>query len=245
MSLRDEIKAYTDGNGYVIPNVSDGSLRGSDNGTCFTSEYYMMLYKRHEDNLCDPEEFEIKIRKSMVETGLLGRAPGALGEQDGPDNQYAVLAACKVLGLQQLAENIYKYGMNHYGFFNSECPGTFRNKAGKINWRAFLWRQPQMVAAAISASGNFSRWKLWQLPFYIVAAVTIATSGISAPLNDSDTRRLCWSLIQSVTPDSFICRLAAKLWYNRLYKQYGPYGMREVAERYYQQSHPFKHYWVD
>lgn len=82
------------------------------------------------------------------------------------------------------------------------------------------------------------------LPLELFTALVIATSCWRVPTSDTDARRLAWSLIQA-TQNSFLCKLAARIWTARLYKDY-PEGMNSVAEMYYQPlgSNPYAKYWV-
>lgn len=242
--LQLDIKPYVDGNGLVSPQVvPPGVMRASDNGTMYLSEYVIMSAKYGKPTMDDRLNYHMTICKCFNTKNNLCRAPLSY-DQDSVDNHYGVFAACKILDMNGIPA-VIKHGMwSNWGFSNNEVPGTIRGLDGKINWSAFLIRQPQLIAAMQSACGEAS-W--YHFPFYLIAAIVIATSCFDAELADADARRLCWLLIQAVTPDSFWCRLAAKLWYRRLRKQYGvstnAEGMRKVAALYYQPGHPFIKYW--
>ena len=46
MGIRSDFTSYVDGNKLLAPNpVSPGTVRGSDNGPMFTSEYFVMIKK--------------------------------------------------------------------------------------------------------------------------------------------------------------------------------------------------------
>ncbi len=241
MSLREEIIPYVDGNGLVAPNVvPEGTMQGSDNGPMFTAEYYIMLNYRQEEAPAfrDSAAFVELIQKCCSPPGNLMRAPGSV-EQEQVDDFYGVLAACRVLSLYDwlpwnLAQDMLDHGWKNWGSYNS----LFTNKWTK---ESFMWRQPQLLAAMYAAADRQS-WRTW--PLFAYAALVIAISCIGVPVGRTDERRLAWLLIQAVAPVSRMCRLASRLWYRRLYRDY-PDGMRGVAAIYYQGDHPFKKYWVD
>lgn len=243
MSLRDEIQPYRDKLGYVNPYpVAPDSGRNCDNALLFTSEYYIMLRKRQEDDfeMGRIDWLTLKglwLLSDSVTKGVTQRYPGD-NTIDAPDNIYGIIAACKVLKYPQLAKEILNHGIRHFGFFNL---------TGKFSWEAFQWRQPQMLFATACASNSYKWWKVYYYPALLYTASVIATSCIGAAVTDADSRRLCWLLIQAVQEDSWLCRLAAKIWWRRLYKHYGgkENGMREVAKYYYSPDHPFRKYWID
>lgn len=247
MGLREEIAGYIDGEGMVAPNkVAPGSMRGSDNGPVFTSEYYVMLSKLGQLTDQDKIDYANIIGKCIDVNGLLNRHQVALGDngQEGPDDYYGVLDACKTLGNTDIPRKFLKAVVKYLGFLNNNQPGV---KTGS----SFLIRQPQLVAAMIAAA--FPSWKnpihvltrLAFLPWFAYAAVCIAIAGWADHTSDADARRLSWHLIQTMKPVSLLAKLASKIWYNRLYSQYGATGMKSVADIYYQQGHPFQAYWVD
>lgn len=233
-SLGEEILPYVDGGGYVAPNlVPEGQERGSDNGTMFTSEYYILmerLYPNSESSEARADGWEKLIRMCMPIQGLTTRFPGDRA-LDAPDNFYGILAAAKVLDRPDVALDILDYGKDHFGFYNP---------TGSFTWAAFMWRQPQMLFAMYASSGSYRWWKWWLWPLALYTALAIAISCKGTPPTDADPRRLSWLLIQAVK-DSWVCRMAAKVWTKRLFKDY-PDGMRGVAAVYYRDNHPFQRY---
>lgn len=245
MSLRQEINSYTDVNGYISPYpVHPSAGRSSDNATMFTSEYYILLAKRYEDVPSDADRWNLLIANSSLVPGLTVRYPGDTST-DAPDNLYAILAAAKVLRVPRVAQAFLDYGKANYGWYNPSNPHHIRNKDGTLDWSNFQWRQPQLVFAALCAANNYHWLKFWHLPLALYTAIVIATSCIDTPVDDADSRRLAWLLVQS-TQDSLLCSLASKLWYDRLLRDYGSPGMREVAKVYYwpHSGNPFAKYWV-
>lgn len=157
-----------------------------------------------------------------------------------PDDYYGVLAAAQILKRPKHALDIYNWGMSHKGSFNSIEPSKWTSES-------FLWRQPGLLAAAIAASGK-ARW--YHTPIFALAALVIATSCIGVPPGETDSRLLSWCLIQAVSPASLLCRLASKLWYARLKKDYptqglDPNSMRLVAKIYFKDNHPFGEFFID
>ena len=238
MSLETEIVPYIDGGGYVAPNlVPVGQMRGGDNGTCFTSEYYILMEKNHPtDDWSKPraDGWEKLIRSCMPIPGLTVRFPGDKA-LDAPDNLYSILAASKILNKPQVADDILLYGITHYGFYNP---------TDKFQWAAFQWRQPQLLFAMLCASNNYKWYKFFQWPLAVHTALTILVSCYNTPKGDTDPRRLSWLLIQTVKNDSWLCKVASYFWYKRLYNVYTN-GMKDVASIYYKDNHPFTRYWVD
>lgn len=123
-----------------------------------------------------------------------------------------------------------------------------RNRLGlvdkiKLNLPFRLWRMPQVLFLRVA-----TYWK-WYNPIHVLtmlyAAGTIVISCRNSPLTDTDARILAWLLIQGTSPYSLLCRLAAKVWYRRLYKDYGDEPMQKVAAVYFwRDNHPFPKYWV-
>lgn len=245
MSLRSEIADFIDGNGLVTPGPTSGHGRGSDNGPMFSSEYFVMLKKIGDLHQADIDQFNKVIGACVTSDGLLNRAPvGTDPDQEGPDDYYGVLHGCLQMGNTSIPRKMLWAVVKYLGFLNN-------NEPGKKTGASFLVRQPQMIAAMISAAFpswlNPLHWLMRGLasPFYLVAAATIFISCINAPASDTDARRLSWHLVHTVVPYSLLCALASSFWWHRLYSVYGKLGMRGVAAKYYSPTHPFIKYWQD
>jgi hypothetical protein len=236
MGLRDEIVNYEEGDGLIscVANPTH-TFRTCDNGVLFCSEYYLMLAMNGLLVEQDKIDYAAKIRACYVSgsTGLVARAPGDQGDTD-PDDYHGMFAACVVLGLPDLGKEVLDWGLSHCGSYNPQNPQQWTGAS-------CLFRMPQLLAAAYCAAGQvpFDMWSLLG-----VAAGVIATSCVNDATSDTDSRILSWCLIQACSPYSFDCREAAKLWYARLYKDYGPTGMLAVAQIYFPVGHPFREYWV-
>jgi hypothetical protein len=213
MSLRSTIASYVDGNNLVMSYPYDGVYkRGSDNGTMFTSEYYILLKRVGELLPTDKIEFMTKMSQCIVDN-TLHRAPDDLSP-DVTDNYHGVLAACKQLGVKSIPWMIIKHP-----------------------WQVLRLGQAQILAMAWAGTGLPA---FLFFPFFVYSALVIATSCINVDAGDSDSRRLSWLLIQATAGSSVLCWLASKLWYRRLFKTY-PRGMQDVYDLYYQPKgvHPF------
>lgn len=239
--LYDEIKQYIDKNGLVCPNpVEPDVIRGSDNGTAFTSEYYCMLVDNNQLLDSDPLAWETVIRSCMRTPGLTVRAPGDL-VIDAPDNIVAILGAAKRLNVPSVAKDMLSYGIRHLGVYDPQPEGT------PWNWSAFQFRQVQLVFAMLCASNTYKWYKFWYWPLALYTALVILVSCYKTPTEDTDSRRLCWSLINATTKDSLLCRLVSVVWWKRLRKDYGDEGYRAVCSIYYKPNgeHPFAKYAVN
>lgn len=238
--LKIEIKPYIDENSMVAPNlVEPGVRRGSDNGPMFTSEFAIMLKRLGEANDMDERLFYIIIGDCIDEDGLLYRAPVPTDlDQEGPDDYYGVLAYCTEYGQTDIPRRMLSAVRKYWGFLNN-------NQPGKKTWASLLVRQFQLVAAMAAAAypKNFFMRALF-FPFFVWAALVIGFSCMGTPIENTDPRRLSWLLIQATKP-SLMCRMASWFWYKRLYRDYGPEGMKAVAKIYYRDNHPFQRYWVD
>lgn len=228
-----DISAYVDGNGLLAPRkVLPGEIQASDNGPMFSSEWAIIEHRNLLNETRYKASWGWRISRCMY-AGLLFRTPDPLNKsQTGPDDYYGVLAASKELGYPLFANRMLKALIAGRGCLNNEV-------INKWSWKSFLIRQPQLLAAMFSAAGYRT---ILLGPLYIIAAVVIATSCMFTPATkeNANPRRLAWLLIQAVVCDSYVCFLAAKIWYKRLNKQYGvPNAMYKVAEDYYEKGHPF------
>lgn len=250
MTLKSEIgNGYIDGNGLVAPSKTSGVGSGSDNGPMFTAEFLCLLEQNGEMTPTLAANYMLKFASCFQIDGLLQRTPGVDNRQEGPDDYVGLAAGLCVINRwiqlpfhQTLATSVLLYGLKHFGCFNNERPGKF-------SLAAFLWRQPQLIGAFLAAASkptwlSKAAFKIIGQPFFLCAAISIAVSCRGTPVSDTDARRLSWLLIQSTAPASWMCRWAAKGWYERLYNDFER-GMKDVAVVYYQAGHPFSKYWKD
>jgi hypothetical protein len=247
MGLREDFQSYFDGNGLIAPNpVPQGTLKGSDNGPMYTSEYYIMLKKSGLLTDKDIQDFQSKIGQCIDIEDLLNRVPvDQLDGLEGPDDYYGVLDGCKQLGNTKIPRQFLWAVIKNKGALNNVSPGVW-------SWQSFLIRQPQLLTSMIAAA--FPSFinplhlliRFLSLPLFLIAAVAIAVSCWGSPTSDTDSRRLSWHLWQCVGKVSLLCWLASKVWLWRLYSDYGSNGMKAVASIYYhpQPTNPFSTYWI-
>lgn len=251
MSLYDEIVTnYTDGNGLTTPAPAvKGVARGSDNGPMYTAEFLIMLSLSGDQLNVLPTAPSLTFCVDSI-THLLNRQPWSAQPQDqeGPDDYYGVLNYLKLSGDVITARGFLKALGKGRGCLNNATPGVW-------TWDSFLIRQPQLLCAMISAA--YPGWSILQIairllcfPLYLYTAIIVATACLGVDTGDADARRLSWHLQRTVRGTSALCWLASKLWYRRLYKDYGPIGMRAVAAIYYKglpdgTPHPFATSWIN
>jgi len=249
MDIIDDFKSYIDGNGLNSPQPGSwaSNQSGSDNGTMYTSEMYIILKKNGQLTVSDELSFEHMIDRCIGPEGLLNRVPvGQNDGQDGPDNILAVLNGCIELKNTDIPRTLFWACIKYLGFLNNVNPGT-------KTLQSFLVRQPQLVAAMVSAAFpsllNPFHWliRILSFPVYFVAAGSIAISCIGTPTGDTDSRRLAWHLQNNTKKTSFMCLLASLIWLRRLAKDY-PNKMNDVAAIYYNpkglDQNPYSKWWV-
>lgn len=244
MKIRDDFKAYTDGNNLLAPNpVPPGTKQGSDNGPMFTSEYFIILKRYDSLTVADELEYDARIGQCLNSEGMLCRAPGDL-DQEGPDDYYGVMNGCIEMENTAIPRKVLWALIKHLGFLNN-------NQPGKWTGEAFLVRQPQLVCAMISAAfpslWNPIHWlvRLLALPLYLWSALVLFVSCMNTPSSDTDARRLAWHLGNCVSKVSILNAFAYKVWLHRLYSVF-PDGMQGVAKIYYQPQgkNPYSDWWT-
>jgi len=247
MSIKDDFQPYIVGYILLAPNPltpSPGS-KGSDNGTMYTSEYFIMLKKNGLLGPADAADYVARIASCVDSNGLLNRVPiGQNDELDSPDDYYGVADGCIEMGETGIPRGFLRCLVKYLGCLNNVSPGTF-------SWQSFLARQPQMVCAIFSAAFPSLKNPLHYLvrllgfPLYLISAIVLLVSCIGADPSDTDARRLAWHMGNATSKVSLMCWLAFKVWKNRLYKTY-PNGMKDVAGIYYQPhpDNPYSKWWI-
>lgn len=238
--LRADMLPYRDADGLVVPNgegCSPTQYNVSGNGVLYTGEYVLLMRLNGELNDSDRKDYRDVIEACMpVEKGLLSRSP-THSDQEGPDDYIGLAVGAWATGNNDLAEAVITYGKKHYGFFNNENPGSYYHKDGRFNWSALLIRQPQLIGIMYYAANRVP-------PFLIrlYLAIGILISGRNKPLSDSDARILAWLVINVVDNRCWMIKIAARVFTNRLLKQYDR-GMTDVISYYFQDPHPFRKHW--
>lgn len=241
MSLRSEIQAnFIDGFNLVSPNpVPKGEQRASDNGVCFTSEYIIYLnFDEGKLSFNDKSYYRGIIYACCLATGLVSRAPKDKALQP-PDDYLAIAAACSYTNLADVADNIIDYGLKNYGCYDNSKPyGPWRKEA-------FLWRQPQLIAAMYSAAQR-GKYNPFVRLLNVYAAICILVGNMHDDPREVDGRRLSFLLIKAMNSTSLLCRLASKVWKQRQEDTYGKEFMKVICSIYYKgvdgDLHPFAEY---
>ena len=117
MSIKDEFLSFTDGNGLICPNpVSPGTLRGSDNGTMYTSEFFIIQKFRGESTEQDKIDFqtltEMGLRRLQVSDNLVlqescAKSPTLIFAENG--NVIEVIKYKKLLEIKSFIDEILNY----------------------------------------------------------------------------------------------------------------------------------------
>lgn len=162
--LKTEIIPYIDGNGLVAPNLfPPGTVRASDNGAMFTSEYYIMLNRNGEATGTDIASYQKVITACVGADGHLHRAPGDL-TQDVIDNNLGVLAGYAEFGIKvpfslpidncRFPQLVYAYGLNR------GIPSLLMFPLSIIS--AFIIAFSGFSTAINNADARRLNWDLWQ-----------------------------------------------------------------------------------
>lgn len=216
---------YTNKDGFLSGNPnSAGQGRICDNHSMFTAEYARI---RHD---LGAKEYNGNVFGFLSNSGQLLRYP-AQDVDTSPDDYLGFLNFCTLqnIGRYLFASRLLKFNTDHFGSMTVPWSQT-----------GFMWRQPQLLTAALAAAGHIKWYSLWYLPLVLYTALVIAVAGTRAsPVTDQDTRRLSWHLLMIMQNESLLCTLAGKIWWRRLRKQYGEEGIRLVFSRYFTSEHPF------
>ena len=246
MGIREDFQSYFDGNRLLSNQpVLPGTVRASDNGICFSSEYLATLKKNNAISDIDIAQFLNAIKKCIDSNGLLNRAPND-SDLEGPDDYYSLLNALFEIKETSIARGFLWNMFRYFGSFDNTNPG-------KWTTQSCLIRQPQLFCAIVNAAfpslWNPFHWliRLLAHPFYLAAAITIAISCYNTPTDQADPRRLSWSLQNHVKKRSVWCYLASLIWKRRLKKDY-PNQMKDVAGIYYfpkgLNQNPYSKWWI-
>lgn len=230
MSLKEAYKPYTDPLGFIHPGYPENHTP-SQNALRWTSEAYILMFRQDELTESDIQTYAQLVRICYKEKGLLNRYPSN-NEQEGPDDYHAVLAACKILNLPDLAKEILDYGRANYFNYNNQTPGKFTGSA-------FLGRQLGLVAGMYLASNQEPNFFL-KLAFKIALQISARTSVVK----NQDIKTLAYFLILTAK-DYKPLEDSIKSWYDSLYKEV-PNGMQGVLSIYYNNgNYPTVKYWKD
>lgn len=226
MSLSEDIVPWREkATGMVSPykNPNDHSV---DNALLFTSTYMVLLTKEERDT--ERTWFSNLLFTCLREPGLMVRYPGDTGLESQDD--YTGVMSVLVLngGGYSFAEQIRSYGLQHFGFWNSANPGSYKN------WDAFLARFvhffPLLKQAAYGYVGIFG-----QLCF---AAAFLLDNG---PPESTSNRCQMFLMQRALYGKYKIVDVAINWWRRKMTRLY-PGGLKDVYAIYFGVSHPFYKY---
>lgn len=206
----------------------------SDNDIRFTSEALIAALVNFKDELPLGMQVWLNDRLNAIEAcqnepGLLTRCPGNL-LQEGPDDYYAA-STIGYLFHRPIAQNIYNYGISHWGMF--------KNNPDTPWYKAMLWRQPALYIHAKHCAGfKISIAEQSILAFSIL---------LSARSTEQDPKMLMWFVIKAVNGKYAIVDSAISYWRKKLIEHYGSIG--RLLGKYYHpahESHPnSKYLWLE
>jgi hypothetical protein len=223
MGFMSELDAYLDQDGLVNPGLNVGS----NNGVLYTSEAYVIGRLQHLEENSDLLQYVRAVLPCLRRTGLLSRHPDGGGGQEGPDDYVGLGSMLYFCGFTLSAQQVIDYGWKNRGFYNNVDPSD-------RNWKAFLVRQPQLIALFYWAAGK--------KPILLLRLYTAVCIAVSGRKDNPDSWFLAWLLGQVAIRESWICRFAFELFKKRLLKAY-PNGMQDVAATYFEPGHPLIKYW--
>lgn len=250
MSIKESYYDYFKKYGFVTNGDET-----CDNGVRFTTEFLFVLDKYGELDQ-DTVDFNRELFNSCeMRPGLLRRTPEMVNDQEGPDNNYAAIAADVLLDTGY-AKRFLEYGETtrvtevdyesewgqrpinlKWGKLMLSILKFFKlNKyiyntviPGKFNFSAWYGRQMPMIAHAKLVVAKKEKRKLplfWRLTW----CVGVCLSGKSL---DQDGKVLCWFMIKaSEGVRSWIMRRFANYWSKKLKEQY-PHGIGDVLNHYF------------
>lgn len=228
--IKEAYKNFIDDIGQVHPALHP-KVGQSQNGLRWTSEYMMLLKRYGELTDADIDSYRNMVKLCMVEPGLLSRFPGS-GEQEGPDDYYALLAACYFLGIKDIPKLILNYGRTNNYIYNNVSPGKFTGSA-------FLGRQLPLVACMHYAAGETPN-------FFLRCALKVSLwlSSRSSGKKNQDAKALGYfqMLIATTMPEY---AGVIKTWWESLYAEFTG-GMQEVLKKYFAyDEYPTVVYWKE
>jgi hypothetical protein len=255
--IRQRIEThYVDEQGLVSPYWMirpGGKHQASLNGVAYTSLYYILLWMHDAITEEDKLNYSVVIYACMKEPGLLRRSPSDDNMQAHDDLVYFAVA-CLLLGLFAPSLMVREYMKRHYGVYNTEVPGTWRDKTGRFRPGVFIIRHGYLWAVLSWGAGvKAPLWsRLW-------LALKIRTDFYHFPGFKNIFRPKAWRIPYGDTSGivlTFVMMLAAKVsggrleawaikhWWKDLHWLYGQAGIQKVFEIYFndvesEQPHPF------
>jgi hypothetical protein len=241
---------------YGLVHTSPNNVTGEPqdrNGVLYTSEAYVLRWLHGTLEPYQIDRFSSIIQQCFVDRGILGRGPG-IKDQEGPDDYIGAAAGGAILGVLYIANNILWRGLQFRTapywwwpfrrfWYNNVRPGTPWDESGKINWSAWLGRNPAWIAHFYVAA--HARPPLFYRIFWALGLLW--TTWFARGKQDPWT--LGWLMVQTYgrvqCERSWMMTWAARRWIKAFRKQW-PGGMKAVQLAYLQNPlHPFTLYWED
>lgn len=232
MSLREEIKEFTDADGLVSPvKTFEGQRNASGNGLLYTSLYYLTLFKRGELTLDDIKRF-IDIMKSCQgeRIGTYTRGPIHSDRNTSFDDYIAVLACSRYLS-SKISNEILNHGKSTAGYYNA-------SPDPKFIFKQWLWRSPSFAAHCYFATGQKPLWLFktgWKVSILLA---------LRKKKEDQDAWILTWLLCEAARGVDPVCDEYIEIWYKKLHEVFGN-AARGICERIlFYPDHPLGKYFV-
>lgn len=211
MSLKDLIRTgYVDGSGLVAPEPTNYSILRSSDNGPLFTSQYLILQRLAGEEL---DTSALKALQSCIDDqGYLRRVPNDPTE-DAPDDHYGVLSAFVLLNLPGIGPRL-----------------PLRCLHPVLIYLKLLSLSPMLRMA-------LSPIRTLMSP---IVALIIAFSNHNSDPNETSNKLLTWTFIQAVASKSILCRLAGKVWHNKMVQLYDtkcPMGV--IAKIYYSKGHPF------
>jgi len=183
MNIKSDFQPFIDGNGLLAPRpITPGTLRGSDNGTMFTSEYYIMLHRNEGLTDEDITRYAQLISSCIGTDHCLHRAPGD-PSPDVIDNHIGVLAGYaefdiavnfhlvfpmwrypQLVYAYLLARGVPSFLMFPFAIYNALVIGTScigspisDTDSRRLNW--LQWQATKRKSWIANLSGKFWHWR--------------------------------------------------------------------------------------
>ena len=239
MDIITAFLVYIDADKFVQNKPYPNPHNETGNGFRYSSERICIIKKHGQLNTNEITNFQVLVKNSQIEPGLVKRSPTHT-DQQGPDDIVAIgSAASEHDDLRYIAGQFLEYGWKWKPIpfnFNNVLPGTFwklNKDTGKkeLNTSAMLFRQPQLIAHFMYAYNK--KAPNWFLKF--VWNLTIKTNGFKGDTEDQDSWVLSWHLINAYKNSSFRTEKQDKIcadWLVRFNKQW-PSGMEELLTKYF------------
>lgn len=210
----DILTSWLDNYG-MIGLDKDSPTHITENGLYFSAIHVVLCHKILRDSAMKRRRWFVeKVRKCYLQTGNLARQPNNNTNQEAWDNYLGVAIACMCLNINDIPREILKYGVANLGFYNTD---------GKLEFKDWLWRFPQVWVMMIAAAFPILR-PLFMLPAYLISLFMKKKEG------DSSGNNLVFMYMYGMK----------LLGFNKLYtKKVEELKVKENFSLYFKINHPF------